>query len=65
MATVEFQSIIEPGGTISVPQELLNNIGDNVRVSLYIEPKADDYNFDYIKIDTQAFVFDREEANAR
>ena len=65
MAIVEFQSVINPGGTISVPQELMSNIGDNVRVSLYVEPKADDYSFDYIKIDTSSFSFNRDEANER
>ena len=29
------------------------------------EPIVDDYNFDYMQIDTQKYKFDRAEANAR
>jgi len=63
--TEAHQQIIDE---ISVlPAEKLGQIITFIKFIKYqnVDPIADDYNFDYMQIDTKKYKFDRAEANAR
>ena len=66
---VEFQTIVNEDGTIVVPKEYLEKIGERVRVILLPNPlgfsEEEIPAFDEISISTKDFKFCREEANER
>ncbi len=71
MGAIEFDSFVE-GGVINIPEQYRNAVGNAVRVIVLSEdapvskPRSfGPEDFTELKIPTQGWKFDREEANAR
>ena len=68
MQAVEFESIID-NGIIRIPNEIKNQIGEQVKVILLSKETGKFQkrikDFSAISINTKGFVFDRDEANVR
>ena len=70
MYAVEFKSIVRDDGSIVVPKELVDRIGQTVRVILLSEETTEKGNesspdFSAVSIKTTDFTFNREYANER
>ncbi|MCL2020049.1 MAG: hypothetical protein FWG70_09875 [Oscillospiraceae bacterium] len=67
MEAFEFQTIVKDG-IIRVPEKFTKRLAKNIKVIILTEKEkttADSPAFPYFAVDTDGYVFDREEANER